>query len=151
MKTRLLIFLMGIGLLNSCTNDVDNFAFQPTEISFTEIGKGALYGNGQEGIPESVLTISNNNEWQNLISQMNAVNNTSDSFTETDINFNEFMIIAIFLEVKPSGLVVETENVVENENSITISTLETEGATAVMTQPFSIIKIPKTEKTILLE
>ncbi len=151
MKTRLLIFLLGIGLMISCTNDDDNLAFQSAEMNFTEIGIGALYGNGQEGIPESVLTISNTNEWQNLISQMNAINNTSDNFTEIDINFNDFMIIAIFLGVKPSGWVVETENVVESENSIIISTLETEGFAAVMTQPFSIIKVPKTEKTVILE
>ena len=120
-------------------------------MNFTEIGKGALYGSGQEGISQSNVIISNTNDWQNLISQMNSVNNVSDNFTETDINFNEFSVFAIFLEVKSSGWEIETETVTENQNSISISTLETEYATAVITQPFSIIKIPKTNKSIIVE
>ncbi|TXD84796.1 hypothetical protein ESY86_03625 [Subsaximicrobium wynnwilliamsii] len=150
MKTRILLFLLGIGLLNSCVND-DNADYQSTEINFTEIGKGALFGNGQEGISQSNLTISNTNEWQNLISQMNSVNNVSENFTETDINFNEFTVFAIFLEVKGHGWEIGTENVIENENNISVTTLENEAINSVMTQPFSIIKIPKTEKTIIVE
>lgn len=150
MKTRILLFLLGIGLLISCSND-DNADYQSTEINFTEIGKGALFGNGQEGISRSNLTISNMTEWQNLISQMNSVNNTTNNFTEIDINFNEFTVFAIFLEVKGEGWEIETENVIENQNNISISTVETEYATSVITQPFSIIKIPKTEKPIIVE
>ncbi len=152
MKTRILLFLLGIGLLISCSND-DNADYQSTEINFTEIGKGALFGNGQEGISQSNLTISNMTEWQNLISQMNSVNNTTNNFTEIDINFNEFTVFAIFLEVKGEGWEIETENVIENQNniSISISIVETEYATSVINQPFSIIKIPKTEKPIIVE
>ena len=115
MKIRILLFLLGIGLFISCDNDV-NANYQSTEINFTEIGKGALFGNGQEGISQSNLTISNTTEWQNLISQMNSVNNTTNNFTETDINFNEFIVFAIFLEVKGQGWEIETENVIENQN-----------------------------------
>jgi hypothetical protein len=151
MKTRILLFLLGIGLLNSCNNNDNNSDFQSTEINFMEIGKGALFGNGQEGISQSNLTISNTTEWQNLISQMNSVNNVSDNFMETNINFNEFTVFAIFLEVKNNGWEIGTENVTENQNNISVSTLETEFASSVITQPFSIIKIPKTDKTIIVE
>ncbi|MGX1025287.1 protease complex subunit PrcB family protein [Psychroflexus sp. MBR-150] len=150
MKVKILILLFGIGLLTSCNND-DNSDFQSTEINFTEIGKGALFGNGQEGITESNLTITNASDWQSLISQMNSVNNVSDNFTETNIDFDVFLVVAIFLEVKGQGWEIETENIIENENNITISTLETEYATSVMTQPFCIVKIQKTEKTIIVE
>ena len=152
MKTKILTLFLTLGILvfTSCDND-DNSEFESTEMNFTEIGKGALYGSGQEGISQSNVIISNTNDWQNLISQMNSVNNVSDNFTETDINFNEFSVFAIFLEVKSSGWEIETETVTENQNSISISTLETEYATAVITQPFSIIKIPKTNKSIIVE
>ena len=151
MKTRILFFfLLGIGLFISCDND-DNANYQSTEINFTEIGKGALFGNGQEGISESNLTISNTTEWQNLISQMNSINNTTDNFTETDINFNEYTVFAIFLEVKAHGWEIGTESVIENEDNIAVTTQEIEMVNSTMTQPFSIIKIPKTEKTILVE
>ena len=150
MKIKILLFLLGIGLLNSCNND-DNSEIQSTEINFTEIGKGALYGNGQEGISQSNVTISNTNNWQNLISQMNSVNNVSGDFTETDINFNEFTVFAIFLEIKGNGWEIEIENVIENKTNISISTQETEFANSVMTQPFQIIRIPKTDKPIIVE
>ena len=150
MKVKILMIFFAIGLLSSCNND-DNSDFQSTEINFTEIGKGALFGNGQEGITESNLTITTTSEWQTLISQMDSYNNVSDNFTETNIDFDVYLVVAIFLEVKGQGWEVETENVLENENNITISTLETEYATAVMTQPFCIVKIPKTEKIIIVE
>ncbi|WGH76212.1 hypothetical protein P8625_03335 [Tenacibaculum tangerinum] len=150
MKIKILIFLFGIGILSSCNND-DNSDFESTSINFTEIGKGALYGNGQEGIPESNMIIKNTNEWHNLISQMNSVNNVSDNFTEINVDFDEFLIVAIFLEVKGQGWGIQTENVIENENNITISTLETEYETSVMTQPFCIVKMSNTEKTIIVE
>ena len=150
MKTRILFFFFFIGLFISCDKD-DNADYQSTEINFTEIGKGALFGNGQEGIAQSNLTISNATEWQNLIAQMNSVNNTTNNFTETDINFNEFTVFAIFLEVKGQGWEIEIENVIENQNNISVSTVETEYETSVITQPFSIIKIPKTEKQIIVE
>ena len=82
---------------------------------------------------------------------MNSVNNVSENFTETDINFNEFTVFAIFLEVKGNGWEIETENVIENQNNITITTKETEFATSVITQPFSIVKIHKTDKTLIVE
>ena len=150
MKIKILIFLFGIGLLNSCNSD-DNSEIKSTKINFTEIGKGALHGNGQEGISQSNITITNTNDWLNLISQMNSVSNVSDNFTEIDIDFNEFTVFAIFLDVKGNGWKIEIENIIENENNISISTQETEFANSVMTQPFHIIKIPKTTKPIIVE
>lgn len=140
--------LFGLVLFTSCNNDDDSGS---TQINFTEIGKGALSGNGQEGISRSHKTISNTNDWQHLISQMNTVNNVSKNFTETEINFNEFTVIAIFLEVKGNGWEIETERVVENQNNITITTKETVFASSVITQPFSIVKIHKTDKKIIVE
>jgi hypothetical protein len=66
MIIRTLILLFGIGILNSCNIDDDDSNFQSAKINFIEIGIGALYGNGEEGISESNLIISNANDWQNL-------------------------------------------------------------------------------------
>ncbi|PKB15178.1 protease complex subunit PrcB family protein [Flavobacterium sp. 5] len=145
-----LLFISTIALFISCNND-DNSDIQSTEVNFTEIGKGALFGDGQEGISQSNLTITNTNDWKKLIAKMNSVNNVSNNFTETEINFNKFTIIAIFLEIKGGGWEIVTENVSENHNTISISTLETPFFTSVITQPFSIIKIPKTNKKIIVK
>lgn len=56
MKIRILMFLFSVTLFTSCNND-DNSKFESTEISFTEIGKGALFVNRQEGIPQSNIII----------------------------------------------------------------------------------------------
>ena len=61
------------------------------------------------------------------------------------------MVIAIFLEVKGSGWEVEIDTIIENENSINISTQEMEYATLEMTQAFYIAKIQNSDKTIIFE
>ncbi|CAI8241130.1 MAG: Uncharacterised protein [Formosa sp. Hel1_33_131] len=149
MKTILLIlsFFLSFG----CNNNDSQKPFQSTEITFTEIGQGALFGNGVENISQSNLLINNQTDWQNLISQMNSVNNVSDTFFETSIDFDNFSVIAIFLEIKGNGWEVVINTIIENEDYITISIQETEFMTTVITQPFQIVKIPKTTKEIVTE
>lgn len=135
----------------SCNNDDNKSSFQSTEITFTEIGKGALYGNGVENISQSNLVINNQTDWENLISQMNSVNNVSDTFSETSIDFNNYIILAVILEVKGNGWEVKISNVVENEANITVTIEETELINSVINQPYHLIKIPKTIKEIVFE
>ena len=97
------------------------------------------------------MVIKNTTDWQDLITQMNSYNNVSGSFSETDIDFDNYLIIAVFLEVKPNGWEVEIIGITENEKSLVISTKETEFVSSVITQPYSIVKIPTTEKTIEFE
>ena len=134
--------------LTSCSDDNNP---KTTSITFTEIGKGALYGNGSEGIVQSNMVISNTTDWQNLMNQMNSVNNVTDEFSETNIDFSTYKVIAIFLEVKPNGWQVRISNIEENVSSIMVSTAETEGINLVVTQPFYIVKIPVTNKPIEFE
>ncbi|MGC6430330.1 MAG: protease complex subunit PrcB family protein [Jejuia sp.] len=146
MKTLVLILSI-LFSLTSCSGDNP----KTTSITFTEIGEGALSGDGSEGIAQSNIVIKNTTDWQNLITQMNSFNNVSSSFSETDIDFDNYLIIAVFLEVKPNGWEVEITEVTENENSLVVSTKETEFVSSVISQPYSIVKIRKTEKTIEFE
>lgn len=82
---------------------------------------------------------------------MNTNNNVSDNFSETNIDFDNYMVIAVFLEIKPTGWEVEINGVVENENNITIIKEEMELDNTVITQPFHIVKIPITDKEIIFE
>lgn len=148
MKTIIIIF--SLFLATSCSRD-DNATTQSTPICFTEIGKGALFGNGSEDIVQSNMVIDNTIDWQNLINQMNSVNNVTNEFSETNIDFNAYIIIAIFLEIKQHGWEVEISSIVENTNSILVSKIETEAINTVITQPFHIVKIPITNKPIEFE
>ncbi|MGB2416306.1 MAG: hypothetical protein ACPH6A_04630, partial [Flavobacteriaceae bacterium] len=72
-------------------------------------------------------------------------------FSETNIDFNTYQIIAIFKEVKPTNWEVEISSIVENANNLSVSVVETEYDFTVVTQPFHIIKISKTNKEIVFE
>tara|TARA_R110002096_G_scaffold334999_1_gene528636 strand:+ start:639 stop:1073 length:435 start_codon:yes stop_codon:yes gene_type:complete len=136
----------------SCNNDDDNDPeFQPTEINFSGVGRGSLLGNGDEGIEQSNLLINNDSDWQYLMTQMNITNNVTAGFTETDIDFETYSIVAVFLEIKPVGWYLEITNIIENEDNIALTVEEVESVAAIITQPFHIVKIPKTEKEIVLQ
>ncbi len=147
MKT-LIIILFSSFLALSCTHKDENNT-KSRSISFTEIGKGALYGSGSEGITQSNLVITNDTDWQNLMNQMNSVNNVSDNFTETNIDFTTYEVIAIFLDVKANGWEVSITNITEDNSNIYVDKIEKEYVNSVITQPFHIVKIPKSNKPVI--
>ena len=142
-----IVFILSGFIILSCTRRDDNT--QLSSIPFTEIGKGALYGNGAEGISQSNLVIKNNSDWQYLMNQMNSVNNVTDSFTETNIDFNTYEVIVIFLEVKDHGWEVLITNITEDNTNIYVDTNENDFEYLAMTQPFHIVKIPKINKPVI--
>ena len=148
MKTKIyvLLFLLTSSLISCNKNDIEE---KTNSITFTEIGKGALYGNGAEGIPQSNLVITNNTDWQNLMNQMNAVNNVTDNFTETNIDFSVYEIIAIFLDVKGNGWEVSITDITEDNANIYVDKSEKEYDNSVITQPFHIVRIPKSNKPVI--
>lgn len=143
-----LILTLSLFSCNDSKSD-DNF---PQDIVFTIINNNALRGSGNEGILQSNLVINNTDDWQNLITKMNSINNNIiDNFSEIDIDFTNYLIIAIFLEVKSSDWSLEIAKITENESNLVVTTNENESLASVITQPFSIVKIRKTEKTIEFE
>ena len=116
------------------------------------VAQGELYGNGQEGITKQNLVIKTPQEWNDLLNAMNSVNNMSDNFTETDIDFNSYLVIAVFDEVRGnSGCCINIANIIEYADSIVAdvhSYIATSGFD-VMNQPYYIAKIPVTNKNIV--
>ncbi len=146
MKTiSILSILIFVITLSSCKK---NDKTQKSQLQFTEIAKGALHGVGQESISQSNLVIDNNSDWQNLMNKMNTVNNETQHFTETNIDFSQYTIIAIFLEVKSNGWEVEITDIENNGCSITVTKTEKICECTVMTQPFHIVKIQRTNLPI---
>lgn len=151
MKTKVIIIAILSSFLFfslSCEKETNEpKPFQSHSVDFTDIKTGIL--NGEEGITQSNMVITNTTDWQNLINQMNTINNVIDSTIQID--FDEFLVIAIFLEVKTSGWQVEISEIIENETNIVVSKIEQESATTHITQPFCIVKIPTTDKPIIFE
>ena len=126
----------------------------PREITPILVAQGELYGNGQEGIAEQNSVIKMQNGWSSLLESMNSVNDVSESFTETDIDFNNCLVIAVFDEVRGnSGCSISIKSITEYADSIVVDVQKvvTVNGADVMNQPFYIAKIPVTNKSIVFE
>jgi hypothetical protein len=112
------------------------------------IAKGNLYGSGKEGLDRQNRIIDNQQDWNNLLAQINSVNKVSDSFTETAIDFSKYTIIGVFDEVKTSGghrleleIASDSEKIMVNVTRIAPDGLSTSD----MTQPYYLLQRPKTD------
>lgn len=154
LNMKLMFFLLTLAGFFGCNSTVDD-AFLPVQISTTLVASGNLYGNGGENIPMQNMIISNNNDWTELMNKLNSVNNVTDNFTETEFDFTNFTIIALFDDIKMfGGYSIEIESVVENPNDLTVTIRHQSPngiAPTVITQPFFILKISKTEKRIIFK
>lgn len=151
MKKIVSIILLSVFVL-SCSSNDDNSVMDPIES--TLIAKGSLGGNGGEGIVKQNLIITDQNTWDSLIAQLDSVNNVSDTFSELDIDFTQYTVIAAFDEIKNNGghsleldIMANSENIV-----VRVTDLAPQGnTTTVMAQPFNIVKILNSDLPILFE
>ncbi|WP_053992279.1 protease complex subunit PrcB family protein [Mangrovimonas sp. TPBH4] len=151
MRTNALIILLSIFILNCEPTDsqVNMIDIEPDLIA-----KDQLYGAGAEGIVEQKTIITNERAWKILLAQMNSVNNVSDNFSETDIDFSQYLVIAVFSEVLTNGgyslefnMTTTPENILFRVHTIGADDI----ATTVMTQPFLIVKIPISNLPIVFQ
>lgn len=150
MKTFILT-LFSIFTLLSCNSDDDSFV--PQNIEQIMIGKGNLNG-GSENISQQNIVIYNQSDFDLLMNAMNMANNVTDSFTETTVDFDSYMIIAAFDQIRNNGgHSIDIISVIENEENITIDVekLQNGGVSSVITQPFHIVKIQKSDKPIVFQ
>ena len=121
-----------------------------SNVDFDSISIGMLDGNGAEGIDESNIIIEDFNSWESLVNQMNTVNEEVD-LSATTINFNDYLLLVVFTEIKNSGAQVEITEVAENPNHVVVYFTGSESTFTVMSQPYHIVQIPKTSKPIIFE
>lgn len=149
MRKKILMLVTIVSLI-ACTEDDPIW----NTVEFSLVGQGALYGNGDEGIEKSNLVINDTDSWNELISKMDAVNDVSGSFNETDVDFDQYQIIAVFDEIRSTGgYTIDVVEITENETKLKVITecLGEGNATTVITQPFQIVKLSKTDKTVEFE
>jgi len=151
MKKNVLIILLSI-LVLSCNSDDDNSG--TINIESTLIAKDNLFGNGEEGIIEQNMVITDQGVWENLIDQMNRVSNVSDNFSEIDIDFSEYTIIATFDEIKGSGGHSLELNIISNYENIVVKVTDLfpgGNDITVITQPYHIVKISNSDLPIIFQ
>ncbi|MFT6815045.1 MAG: hypothetical protein ACJAZ3_000943 [Sphingobacteriales bacterium] len=152
MKMTTLTIILTLSLF-ACKKE--NVVEQPSPKFETKtIAQSELYGNGNEGIVKQNLVISNDEDWANIMAQMDSVNDVSSSFSETDVDFTKYQIVASFDEVKSSGghsLVLDIE---EKTSTIEITVTHVMGdgiTTSVMNQPFNLIKVSKDSREVVFK
>ncbi|KUJ52636.1 protease complex subunit PrcB family protein [Chryseobacterium sp. JAH] len=151
MKNYLLLFFCSLFfILNSCDDNENNIEYK-TPITTQPIGKGNLSGSY---VSQQNIVITTTAQWTALLNSLDSVNNISGGFTETNIDFNQFMVIATFDQVfSNGGHSIDIITVDENPQNIVVDLekLLTGNATSVVTQPYHIVKIPKSTKPVLFQ
>lgn len=153
MKIQALILLSLVFFLNCKSNKIEGNNAKMKKSELTLIAKGNLHGAGEEGITKQNTVIENQSDWSNLMTQMNNVNNVSDNFRETEIDFSKYSIIAVFNDVKGNGgssIELKVSTSLEQNTVVNVKYISPSGyATSVITQPFYIAKISKTALPII--
>lgn len=152
MKKHLLLLLCSILLiLTSCRDNNDENIESKNQINFQLIGKGNLMGSSYA--PPQNTAITNSTQWNNFLNQIDSSNNhPSSTFTETNIDFNQFMVILVVDSVYPNGgHSVDILTIDENSQNIEVDVekLLQGDVTTVITQPYHIVKIPKILKPVI--
>ena len=141
-----------LGITACCTTEetVQGNIELPINLDIKEINQGVLTGNGEEPVGfETGYVVQTEKEWEILREKMNAVNFAQG---KVSIDFEQSTVLAYFDKIRPNGgYSIELTQVIESDGMIKAmyrSTAPTGMATDIMTQPFHIVKIPKTRKTV---
>lgn len=152
MKKHLLLLLCSIFFMTICcrSNNDENMDSK-NQINFQLIGKGNLMGSSYA--PPQNTAITNSIQWNNFLNQIDSSSNhPSANFTETNIDFNQFMVIVVVDSVYPNGgHSVDIMTIDENTQNIEVDVekLLQGNVTTVITQPYHIVKIPKILKPVI--
>jgi hypothetical protein len=147
------VLFITIGLISCKKDHVDANPRVSNQVIMHTIGQDNLYGGSSEGFIEENHVINDSIAWNNLKTQMDAANDVTYKFNEQVIDFSQWTVIVSFDKVEMTGgHSINYSSIVENQANIvaTIEQVHPEGpATTVITQPYIVVKIDKTNKPIL--
>lgn len=136
-------------LLTGCNSDDSD----TSNVSYSVIVQGDNF-NTNANIPKSNLVIKDQTEWNNLLSKINLVVNANSILPDTNVDFTKYQVIAVIDEVRNSGgYSIDITKITETNNSIFVKVeqLKPDGFYTVITQPYHIVKIPKTNKKVIFK
>ncbi|MDR0801752.1 protease complex subunit PrcB family protein [Fluviicola sp.] len=152
MKTIILILASSF-MLFSCKKEQKNAMGTTTPVAVTPvvISQGILGCTYCTSQPNAFV-VTNTTNWDTVMT--NLANNGNATFTETIIDFNDYMLLAIFDKGRPTGgYSVSVTSVTENINQIVVNVAYTGtgDATQMPTCPYIIVKIPKSNKPVVFQ
>jgi hypothetical protein len=151
-STIVALLLIFVGF-TSCKKEICNTKKVNHQVEYLTITKGELHGNGQEGFNMQGLVINSQAEYDNLLNKMSDVNNIKKDISDTIIDFSQFQVIAVFSDVKTTGgHSISIKSITDNNTFCCVNIEEISnniGADVpIMTQPYHLVKISKTNKNI---
>lgn len=151
---KIAIWTLIIISFSGCENNDNTVELMLQNINFEFIGRNPFNPLSTEDIVPGNYVISNQSEWNALLSKIDTYNSISQAFTTTTIDFNTYQIIAVFDQIRSSvGRTIDVTEIVENQNNITVTVITggSLGAINVTVQPFHIIKMPISQKPIVFQ
>jgi len=150
MKTKTLqILLLSLLFLISCKKDEESKRTQsyPINHQFAEIFKGNFDENNDYGHSSTLqtFTITNNTDWGSFLNHCNTgIFQYTDYFSETNIDFSQFMIIAVIDHPSATTVTrpITIQEIIENTNELLVKVDSTiSGSTTTSTpSPVHIVK-----------
>ncbi len=145
-----ILFILSIFFtLTSCSND-DSAS---SKVEFTEVYHGDFF-NGDYNNPKANLVIKDLAEWNKLLVKLNLDIKPWQNAISTDIDFEKYQVIAVIDEIRNyGGYSIDITKITQTNNSISVKVeqLNSGGLTTVITQPYHIVKIPKSNKKVVFE
>ena len=138
--------------LNACHNSKEANE-SDVNLNFEIVQKGVLKGAGEEGFDQEVIKVESYQELNEVLNSINTVNKEIDSdFISDHVFFEDYMLLFVFDKVRGTGgykLKIDDINATKKEIALKIYTKSPgDNAPSVMTQPFEVIQLKKSEKLI---
>lgn len=136
-------------LLTGCNSDDSD----TSNVPFSVIVQDDNF-NTNANIPKSNLVIKDQTEWNNLLLKINILTAANSIMPDIDVDFTKYQVIAVIDQVRNSGgYSIDITKITETNNSIFVKVeqLKPGGFYTVITQPYHIVKIPKTNKKIVFK
>lgn len=156
MKTHKMVlgfFFLTLGLMSCEKEKTSGIQQAANDLTVHVIGQNNLYGSSSEGFTQENHVINNSVAWNALKAQMNQNNDVTYTFTEQEIDFSQWTVLASFDQVRPNGgYAINYSSVFEDDAQITVTIDQSSpngAATTVITQPFIVVKIQKTTKPVV--
>ncbi|WBV61382.1 protease complex subunit PrcB family protein [Chryseobacterium camelliae] len=147
-KILLLTVAISALFIMSCQENEEN-STASIPINSQLIGKGSI---SSHSMPQQNIAITNTTQWNTFLTALDSTYNVSGSFTEINIDFNQYMLIVAFDQVyNNGGHSIDIVAIDESSQSINVDVekLLQGNTTSVITQPYHIVKIPKIAKPIV--
>lgn len=144
---QLILFLSILFLATACSNDDSD----KSNIAYTVIAQNNL--SGKEGQTKSNIVIKDAETWNKLLTETD-IKNFVSIFTETEIDFTKYQIIVMYDEMHPyNGYFVDIKSITESNSTITVylDYRNAGGIATVLTRPFKIAKIAKSNKKVVFK